>query len=404
MITAKLQNCKNPLQSGCDDKMKTIVLHILAFYYFLLHPFSIPVAANESAAVAGEDEALLASSSSTTTNNNQPLRTTPFRIAGYVPDYRFDGIDLNRTAEYVDDLFLFSIMPQTQLGMHSMLKVCCLSADMYETARQAVAHAKSTAGRKVKLWVTLGGAGRSHKMMVNPSETIGALRELLFAEELKGVDFNCNEFRSHQDYVDYETLIRNTAKVLYKLGAQVSVAIHPGQHLSSEEMYDIVDRVNLMAYDMYGAAYHADYTTATRAVDALIKSGCPPEKIFLGIPAYGRHVRNPKDTKTYAELIDMALESSVEDSSDVQSKMSDYQMETPAAVAKKVKYAYEAGLGGVFFWELGQDKQSKSAPAGILLQAAAAAVPKENFNAGKRSPLEDLVTASKNIDETSGEL
>ena len=89
---------------------------------------------------------------------------------------------------------------------------------------------------------------------------------------------------------------------------------------------------------------------------------------------------------------------------DVQTMMSDYQVETPSAVAKKVKYAYEAGLGGVFFWELGQDKQSPSAPGGILLQAAAAAVPKENVDAGRRIPLEEMAATFKNNEESSDEL
>ena len=353
----------------------TIVLRLLGIL-LVVRSSSVLVTANDeetsTLSVTTEEEDS-STATTTTATTDKPKRTKPLRIAGYIPDYRFEGINLNHTAEYADDLYLFSLMPQTQLGAN-MLNLCCLQPGKYEQARQAVAHAKATTGRKVKLWVTVGGAGRSHKMMTNPGAMISALRTLLATEQLAGVDFDCEDFRSHQDYVDYETLIRNTAKVFYKLGLQVSVAMHPGQHLSTPELYEAIDRVNLMTYDMHGVPYHADYTKATQAVDALIQSGCPAEKIFMGIPAYGRHKRNPQTTKTYAELLDLALGSSVEESSAVQTTMSDYHLESPASVAKKVKFAYEAGLGGVFFWELGQDKQSPAAPGGILLQAAAAAV------------------------------
>lgn len=324
-----------------------------------------------------------------------------FRIAGYVPDYRFGGINLNHTVDLVDDLYLFSLMPQTQLGAQ-MFKVCCLQPGYYEQARQAVAHARDTLGKEVKLWVTVGGAGRSHKMTSNPSAMIGALRELLATEQLKGVDYNCEEFRSHKDYESYEVLIRNSAKVLHKTGAQISVALHVGQTFP-EEIYEVIDRINLMTYDMHGATYHADFGKAQAAVTALIASGCPAEKIFLGIPAYGRHKRNPSDTKTYAELVDKALESSVEASSEAMYGMSDYLVESPKAVAKKVKYAVEAGLGGVFFWELGQDKQSPAAPGGILLQAAASAKRQYTTSDGSATSPKETIS-SDDVDAANEEL
>ena len=73
--------------------------------------------------------------------------------------------------------------------------------------------------------------------------------------------------------------------------------------------------------------------------------------LFLGIPAYARHKRLPSNTKTYAELLDKIMGSSVEDSSEVMNfDATDYQFDSPKAVAKKVKYALERKLGGVFFW------------------------------------------------------
>jgi GH18 family chitinase len=53
---------------------------------------------------------------------------------------------------------------------------------------------------------------------------------------------------------------------------------------------------------------------------------------------------------------------------------SGYRFDSPDDVRAKVEYALRSGLGGVFIWELGQDKRMPGqAEGGVLLEAAAAA-------------------------------
>ena len=47
-----------------------------------------------------------------------------------------------------------------------------------------------------------------------------------------------------------------------------------------------------------------------------------------------------------------------------------YRFDSPDDVRAKVRYVKELVLGGVFLWELGQDKQEEGA-GGMLLEAAA---------------------------------
>lgn len=295
-----------------------------------------------------------------------------FRIAGYLPDYRFGNIDLNSTVAKLDDLYLFSLSPQSQLGS-KMFALCCLRATHYEQAREAVAHAAAV-GRDVRLWVTVGGAGRSFSFVKAPGAMTAALKQLTADQKLQGVDFDCEHFGSHQDYVDYEALITNAAYVLHKESVQISVALHARQTLS-KEVYNAVDRINLMSYDMPGATYHADLKLAQESVNALVESGCPVQKIFLGIPAYGRHQLQANEAKSFAELVDVAVaQGATLDELYERNEIGEYMIDSPAAVAAKVRYAQNEGLGGVFFWEVGQDKRSESAPAGMLLSAAASHV------------------------------
>lgn len=318
----------------------------------------------------------LAEEPSVGTSVNGLAAAANFRIAGYLPDYRIDGIDLNATLEQLDDLYLFSLSPQSQLGSN-MFSRCCLKDRHYVKALQAVAHA-ATKGKEVKLWVTVGGGGRSNGFFKAPGDMIGALMQVTADEKLHGVDFDCEDFRTHQDYVDYETLIVNAAYVLHKEGVQISVALHVGQKMP-KKVYNVLDRVNLMAYDMPGSSYHADFHQAGEAVRALVESGCPAHKIFLGLPAYGRHKRRVSETMTFEELADIALGqgASVQELHK-KYEIDEYLIDSPAAVSAKVRHAQNEGLGGVFFWELGQDKHHDSAPAGILLTAAAARVREGN--------------------------
>lgn len=235
--------------------------------------------------------ALLFLSTSATDPDEDVEKSVPFfRIAGYLPDYRF-GIDLNSTAILLDDLYIFSLSPQTQLG-DMMFALCCLDKSHYEKARQAAVHAQITTGKEVKIWVTIGGGGRSAGFTKNPGAMIRVIQQLLADEKIYGVDFDCELFLTHQDFVDYYSLIINAAHILHKEGKYVSVAIHAGQTLT-QEVYEAVDRINLMTYDMMGSSYHADFRIARDAVDKLIQSGCPTHKIFLGLPAYGRHRLRP---------------------------------------------------------------------------------------------------------------
>ena len=95
-----------------------------------------------------------------------------------------------------------------------------------------------------------------------------------------------------------------------------------------------------------------------------IKVGCPPEKLVMGIPAYARHTHNSSLKKTYAEVVDEYF------GDKKLSALDGYHFDTPGEVRLKVRFAKEAGLGGIFFWELGQDNQDSEYEGGELLQTA----------------------------------
>lgn len=80
-----------------------------------------------------------------------------FSVAAYLPDYRF-YINVNATAYFLTDLILFSIQPSLS---DDLSKGCCLSKDHYRIARQARAYKREQGHGELRLWVAVGGGGRS---------------------------------------------------------------------------------------------------------------------------------------------------------------------------------------------------------------------------------------------------
>jgi hypothetical protein len=150
-----------------------------------------------------------------------------------------------------------------------------------------------------------------------------------------------------------------------------------GQQVAFPLAVQKVDRINLMTYGMTSATYHADYTKMREAVEALLQTaGITPSKIFLGLPMYGTHKeRGGGDTQAYHDLAADLADDPVRRHNAYE--LGDgYLVDSPAAIQAKVRFAQQKGLGGVFFWELGQDKDR------VLLEAAARQV-------GKHIPIVD---------------
>lgn len=301
-----------------------------------------------------------------------------FLIAGYLPDYRL--INLNAAANQLSDLILFSIQPEPDASV-SGPNVCCLGDDHYAKARAA-----QKVNDSLRIFASIGGAGRSQHLASIASDPqrrkilIANLIQLCEKEHLQGIDFDWEQPQSQEEFVSYLHLLFEAGQALHKSNLLLAVALHPNQRLAPQ-MYEVVDRIHLMTYDMITStgigSHHATLENAKRAVAALVASGCPNNKIVLGIPAYARHETNPGLVMTYSEIVDSVAgdmeskDSLVEAMTNTDGRYQGYAFDSRLGVQKKVRYAKEAGLMGIFFWEIGQDSFRKDYfMSGALLSAA----------------------------------
>lgn len=151
-----------------------------------------------------------------------------------------------------------------------------------------------------------------------------------------------------------------------------------------------------MTYDMVTGegGHHATMEKMVAAIQPLVQAGCPDSKIVIGIPAYGRHGKKPSQVQTYSEIVDAITSTSLDITLKAVVEQQSWKgilFDSPNKVREKVRYALKRKMGGVFFWEIGQDKQHEDwAPGGILLEHAAKEVSRGDLSSTRRLDKSEL--------------
>lgn len=160
---------------------------------------------------------------------------------------------------------------------------------------------------------------------------------------------------------DYIALCKTVRRVIGD-GYLLTSAV--GSHLSRDMDYaqlnEVFDYVNVMTYDM-GKTAHSHYLKTVASMRLWARSGFKKSKLVLGVPFYARSADKAYDGKGYADLMALA------DSGNAVLKSSKYQeyvvvgntrmgIDTPASIAKKVRWVKKNGFGGVFNWQETTDR------------------------------------------------
>jgi len=209
---------------------------------------------------------------------------------------------------------------------------------------------------------------------------------LLYSKEneFDGVDLDFENIQTYDEWEAYLRFLIQASTFLHKHNFLATVALHPGQFLPAQVCQSL-DRVHVMAYDMISrnspTEHHASLQSVKNVMSSFPSNGCPSAKLIMGVPAYGRHESHPGLVKTYEELISEFISEQDGTQLDVKSAVNElnfwkgYRFDSAADVKEKSEYAKRKKYGGIFLWELGQDKQiSGVADGGILIESASSVV------------------------------
>lgn len=288
---------------------------------------------------------------------NAAAPDSKFCVVGYLPDYRLSPQVLSR-AKYLTDLIAFSAQPRAD-GDLDMLNWQTVELDKLRQARKE---------HGCRLLLCVGGWKRSDgfrevlESAAARKRLVEALRDFCDFEKFDGVDLDWEHPKTLTDARNYGQFLELLKLALGKerlVTAAVAVD-QPWWHEGERWL----DRLHLMAYDLPGR--HSTFSAAEEAVDHWLGQGLPPEKICLGLPLYGRGIKEHDKTTTYADLVAKPGFKSNDD------EWEGFYFNGPNTMKAKVDMAKRKRLAGVMAWEIGQDAEGENS----LLQTIATAVKK----------------------------
>lgn len=262
-------------------------------------------------------------------------------VVGYLPDYRVSEIDAS-VGQCLTDLIFFSVTPEP-LGRFD--SVALQKTETIQLLKQIKNQ------HRVRIHLCIGGWNRSQGFAEIASTQDGrrAFAEGVAAscqqDGFAGVDIDWEHPKDALESENYGKLLAEIAKTFKPRGLRLTVAMAGWQTLTPIG-FQAVDAVHLMSYD--GDGRHSTFEQSKHDVRKLLDAGVPPEKIRLGVPFYGRGIKDRGLTKSYAEIATLSPSSDADEVNGI-------FFNGPKTVREKTRFTREQNLGGVMVWEIGQD-------------------------------------------------
>jgi GH18 family chitinase len=201
---------------------------------------------------------------------------------------------------------------------------------------------------------------------------------------------------SIHDRDQYVIFLQEAIQQWHDAGLQVSMTtmFNPEVTFVVSQVYQQIDRFHVMTYDLFirnasddNDPYHASLAKTMAILEAWLqpfadegisRTGHTPEKFLLGIPVYARQLQNPGNVMTFGEIYDAIQKEKGNDEQSIDwnslHSWNGFEWESGQRIRDKVELAKSKGLGGIYFWEVGQDKVNYEHPRGLFLETTAASV------------------------------
>jgi chitinase len=255
------------------------------------------------------------------------------KLVGYLPSYR--NLDVKKV-ELLTDLIFFSIEPLKD----GNLKIDPMLITFLEKGKN-IKHCRK--------FICIGGWGRSvHFKSISLNREIrktfiDKVADFVKKYELDGIDYDWEHPKSAAEEKAYELLIKETSA----RGLKVSIAA-AGWQKFSPDVFKHLYAVNIMSYDH--PKEHSTLKMAKSDVTKFIQMGCPPEKINLGVPFYGRHIENRK-AKSF---------NNIKVNDNVSDVVDGYYFNNIKTLSEKVEFVKSSKLSGIMIWEIEQDDEEST--------------------------------------------
>lgn len=155
---------------------------------------------------------------------------------------------------------------------------------------------------------------------------------------------------------DFIQLLEELRALLKSKYLTVAVGSNRYNGIDVKRLGTIVDYVFVMTYDL--GITHSNVFLTKIFVTMWKIFGIPKHKLCIGVPFYGKNVKNLDDTKNYCELSNGRISHYLGQSfSEYNGEK--YSFDTDIDVEKKAQWALKNDFGGVFCWEITGDESNR---------------------------------------------
>jgi chitinase len=271
-----------------------------------------------------------------------PKNLSAHYLIGYMPSWQGSADDI-QYAKLTHINYAFVVPSPSGDGSLGAVEI---PSKLQQIVEQAHAHGVKV-GIAVGGWTDLKNSGFEILSATAAGREIFAdnLLEFVHKYNLDGVDIDWEYPQGTVQSQHYDLMMHLLADRLHEKGKILSAAVADGAENGgaiSDEIFQYVDFLNIMAYDGEGEDGHSPYSLAESALDYWLERGLPQAKAVLGVPFYAR-----PSWKTYKALLVKGADPHAD-----QFKNDTYN--GMGTIARKAQLAIERG-NGIMIWELSGD-------------------------------------------------
>jgi GH18 family chitinase len=287
----------------------------------------------------------------------------------YIPEYR--TVPSAAQLDKITYLVLFSITP----GPYGTISVPSSGSGWAGNIDNIVNNAHS---KGVKVIIAFGGWGRTGTFPEgvkpeNRDKFVNNILAFVNKNNLDGVDINWEypgsnigrtpplmQAKLYQEITDFQDFIILLKLRLGDKRLSFSIGMFVQPDFYTAKTLEALDALHIMTYDgnTGGGAHHADMDITKNVIDVWINSGkISREKIFFGIPFYGR---GSGREESYSGIISSNPASLSQTDTQTNDQGAVVRYDGIPQVKEKTRFAQERNIGGVMIWELQHDVDAAS--------------------------------------------
>ncbi|MGN0572030.1 MAG: glycoside hydrolase family 18 protein [Candidatus Fimenecus sp.] len=222
--------------------------------------------------------------------------------------------------------------------------------------------------RDIKLYCNVFSNDTDASFFADNSKIIAKnLADFVTEFSLDGVDLDWEYPSGKKDWAAYNQLALDLHSELSKIGKKFSLATAVWNMRFSDEAKEAVDYFNIMIYDHVSDdynGYHSTFKQTTLAIERLYYQGYDMQKICLGIPYYGRNLKNSACGNFWVNYCNSGISDRWTNTASGNFAegygVQPAYLNSYAMVRDKTAYAISMSLGGIMTWHMMTDMPTDS--------------------------------------------